>query len=95
MHHRAIVSLGFLLMPVKMLQPRRASGRDRACLYTYTLGFSSVFAAAWDVVSLGHNDSGRGPRGTVMEHAPGRLRIPHRHGPAITLALVVTEEVRR
>ena len=82
-------------MSLKMLQPRRGSSRDRAGLYSYTLGFSSAFAAAWVVVSLGHNGSGWRPRGAAMEHAPGRLRIHHRHVPAITLALVAAEEVRR
>ena len=91
----AIPSSGALLMSLKMLQPRRGGSRDRAGLYSYTLGFSIAFAAAWVVVSLGHNGSGWCPRGAAMEHAPGRLRIHHRHVPAITLALVAAEEVRR
>ena len=78
-----------------MLQPRRGSSRDRAGLYSYTLGFSSAFAAAWVVVPLGHNVSGWRPRGTAMEHATGRLRLHYYHVPAITLALVAAEEVRR
>ena len=78
-----------------MLQPRRGSSRDRTGLYSYTLGFSTALAPAWVVVSLDNNGSGYCPRGAAMEHAPGRLRIHHRRVPAITLALVVAEEVRR
>ena len=94
-HRSAIPSSGALLMSLKMLQPRRGSSRDRAGLYSYTLGFSNAFAAAWVVVSLGHHGSGWCPRGAAMGHAPVRLRIHHRHVPAIILALVAAEEVRR
>ena len=80
-------------MPPKMLQLCRCSSRDRACLHSYTPGFSSVFAATWVVVSHGHNGSGWRPRGPAVEHAPGRLRNHHRHIPAITLALVAAEGI--
>ena len=82
-------------MSLKMLQPRRGSSRDRAGLYSYSLGFSNAFAGAWVVVSLGHNGSGLCSRGTAMGHAPGRLRNHHRHVLAIILALVAAEEVRK
>ena len=94
-HCSAIPSFGSVHMSLKMLQPCRGSNRDRTGLYYYILGFTGAFAAAWVVVSHGHNGSSCCPRGAAMEHAPGRLRAYHRRVPAITLALVGAEEIRR
>ena len=82
-------------MSLKMLQQRRGSSRDRAGLYSYTLRFANAFAAAWAVVSFGHNGSGLSSRGAAMGHEPGRLRYHDRHVLAIILALVAAEEVRK
>ena len=79
-----------------MPQLHRGSSRESTSLRSYTLGFSNAFAAAWALVSLGHNRNRWCPRRAAMGHTPGRSRIHHRHVFAIAVALVgAAEDVRR